>query len=162
MPCQSLIFIIQTDGLWWTAWSCTPVHIGPDYDRCTILLCNQICCLEEEHLCFARKEEKWIIYGSKAVEAWDLNYFFFTSLFFLVILMTFGCICSLQIRGSVYSIGIGIGVSGPKYFSSTVLDQIAGSIDSCRFSYFLIWLVVAFTWIGAQLICGNGHLYILV
>ena len=50
----------------------------------------------------------------------------------------FGCICSLQIRGSVYSIGIGIGVSGPKYFSSTVLDQIAVSIDSCRFSYFLI------------------------
>ncbi|KAJ1276153.1 hypothetical protein BS78_05G192300 [Paspalum vaginatum] len=34
-------------------------------------LATAVCCLEEEHLCFAREKEKWIIYGSKTLEFAD-------------------------------------------------------------------------------------------
>ncbi|KAL6654896.1 hypothetical protein ACP70R_008361 [Stipagrostis hirtigluma subsp. patula] len=34
-------------------------------------LATAICCVEEEHLCFARHAEKWIIYGSNTVEFAD-------------------------------------------------------------------------------------------
>ena len=102
---------------------------GPVYDKHTTLLCNQVCCVEEEHLCFAWKEGKWIIYGSKTIEARVLdNLLLF--LFYLVMLMIFVCICSLQILGRVCSIGIAIEVSDPKYFSLTVLD-IAVFVDHC-------------------------------
>ncbi|RCV38842.1 hypothetical protein SETIT_8G174700v2 [Setaria italica] len=34
-------------------------------------LATAVCCVEEEHICFARKEGKWIIYGSKTIEFAD-------------------------------------------------------------------------------------------
>ncbi|PAN43029.2 hypothetical protein PAHAL_8G223000 [Panicum hallii] len=34
-------------------------------------LATAVCCVEEEHLCFAWKEGKWIIYGSKTIEFAD-------------------------------------------------------------------------------------------
>ncbi|KAF8700150.1 hypothetical protein HU200_034520 [Digitaria exilis] len=35
-------------------------------------LATAVCCVEEENLCFARKEEKWIIYGSqKFADTWE-------------------------------------------------------------------------------------------
>lgn len=53
----------------------TPLRFDTLYDEVLppedYTLATAICCLEEEHLCFARKEEKWIIYGSKAVEFAD-------------------------------------------------------------------------------------------
>ncbi|KAG0530459.1 hypothetical protein BDA96_05G188200 [Sorghum bicolor] len=53
----------------------TPLRFDTLYDEVLppedYTLATAICCLEEEYVCFARKEEKWIIYGSQTVEFAD-------------------------------------------------------------------------------------------